>query len=561
MECRSKSVGGVSLLTQRRRRRKKTIVTSAAAMMMMTVFLFRSLDLSQALTCCSFLTSTPSSRAFRFFAVHQQTQSDYGTSTYVTDFNSNNIVALTSAVPRSIHSSSDSLDLTQLESPLPETSISEATKQHNYVGKHTISNLLNHDIRMDGEDEEDDEKDAFQPASGYLRMSESAKLFVSQVVHTTTTNNSNNYRKPSLKSTTTTTTTTTTTVRANVQETGNDALSSYLKNIANHDLLRHEDEIALGRQIQILVNYEQHRLLLEQTLLRKPTFNEWAQAVGEKTVSSLKTQIRRSQRAKAAMMEANLRNVVSIARQIFKRQQKKNNSGSSSSSSFQDLCQQGIIGLAKACERFDPEKGVRFITYANWYIKQEVTNSAISSRIIKLPPNAISKINTIRIAEVQLAAKNMGKKPSDAEVAEYLQMTVQKVQFYKRTANDAVSLNKELLGSGNKKGSGAGGGGDEKEGATLEDIVKDPGETPADIASKQMLQDDVRRLIGTLSPKEQAVIRLRYGLDDGQTHSLEHIGLRFAVSKERIRNIETSALQKLRQPYRHESVKGYVSDL
>ena len=270
MECRRNGVGGVSLLTQRRRRRKRTIGTSAAAMMM-TVFLFRSLDLSQALTSCSFITFSPSSRAFPFFTV-QGTQSDYG-SIYVTDFNSNNIVALTSAVPRSIPSSG-SIDLTQLESPLPETSISEATKQHNYVDKHTISNLLNHDIRMD--DEEDDEKDASQPASGYLHMSESAKLFVSQVVHTANNKTSNNYHKSSLNSTkpkTTTTTTTTTTVRANVQETGNDALSSYLKNIANHDLLRHEDEIALGRQIQILVNYEQHRLLLEQTLLRYVHYN------------------------------------------------------------------------------------------------------------------------------------------------------------------------------------------------------------------------------------------------------------------------------------------------
>lgn len=145
----------------------------------------------------------------------------------MTDFNINNIVALTSAVPRTIHS--DSIDLTQLESPLPDTFNSEATKERYYAGKHTISNLLNHDIRMDGEDEEDDEKDAFQPASGYLRMSESAKLFVSQVVHTTTTNNSNNYHKPSLKSTTTTTRTT---VKPNVQETSNDALSSY-------DFLRH----------------------------------------------------------------------------------------------------------------------------------------------------------------------------------------------------------------------------------------------------------------------------------------------------------------------------------
>jgi RNA polymerase primary sigma factor len=303
---------------------------------------------------------------------------------------------------------------------------------------------------------------------------------------------------------------------------------------------------------------------------------EWATAVGEASVSSLKKQIRRSQRAKAAMIEANLRNVVTIARQIYRRQRRKSKD-TYSTISFQDLCQQGILGLIKACERFDPQKGVRFYTYANWYIQQEVQRSIQHDRhMIRLPTNAIAHINAIRIAEVQLSSTpssntnninninnhHLNRKPTDEDIAKHLGMSVEKVQFYKRSAREALSIHSNVNNSGKKKGSSAGSAAAEEDGFTLEHMLHDPGqETPTDLAAKQMLQEDVRRLIQTLTPREQAVIRLRFGLDDGQPKTLEAIGQQFAVSKERIRKIESNALLKLRQPYRHESVKSYVSDL
>ena len=249
------------------------------------------------------------------------------------------------------------------------------------------------------------------------------------------------------------------------------------------------------------------------------------------------------------MIEANLRLVISIARQTVK---------GGGQVTFQDVCQDGIIGLTRACERFDPEKGFRFATYANWFIKREVMNSvATQSRTIRLPPHIMRRINMIRIAEVQLLGE-LGRKPTEFEVADHLEMSVEKVQFYKRSGEDAMSMDRQLHVRTGKGSSAAGNDGND---LTLNNFVKDPGETPADLAAKQMLREDVRRLICTLNPREQAGIRLRFGLDDGQPRTLEHIGNRFSVPKERIRKIEASALLKLRQPYRNQSVKGYVSDL
>jgi hypothetical protein len=241
-----------------------------------------SLSLSSSHTAqSSSSSSTSSSRLFMVQQQQKQLQQSFTQQIMTKDYdiirlanfssnNRNNSVALTlDSAGRAV---ADALD--DSETPLlSETSTATSTKQHNYLSQNIISNLLNEDIVIDGE--EDDEDDASKPALGNMHMSESAKLFVSQAVAS-----ANNYKKLSSNDDSSTDNrntplqqqqqqkATTTRVRASVKETGNDALSSYLKNIANHDLLRHEDEIVLGRQIQILVKYEQQRLLLETTLLR-----------------------------------------------------------------------------------------------------------------------------------------------------------------------------------------------------------------------------------------------------------------------------------------------------
>ena len=264
----------------------------------------------------------------------------------------------------------------------------------------------------------------------------------------------------------------------------------------------------------------------------------------------LKKQIRRSQRAKAALIEANLRLVVTVARQSVKQGKTAIN--------FQDACQEGIIGLSIACEKFDPEKGFRFSTYAVWWIRREVQKSVNQqSRSVRLPASAMKKINDIRINE-RLLMTTLGRRPTEDELAAKCNLSIDKIQFYKKAAKDVTSLDNTLT---SKAGKGSAAVGTEANGKTLGNLIKDGGPTPESIAEAKMLQTDVRRLIKTLSPKEQAVIRLRFGLDDGTPRTLDYIANKFNVETDRIRKVEAKALLKLRQPYRNQSVKCYISDL
>jgi len=337
-----------------------------------------------------------------------------------------------------------------------------------------------------------------------------------------------------------------------VQETGRDTMSSYLKSMSNHELLRKEDELILGREIQKLMKYEEKRQELEESLLRAPTFLEWAEALNT-TVSDVTKQIHRSQRAKTTLMESNLRLVVSVAKQYMKQGRSEIN--------FQDVCQEAIIGLNKACEKFDPEQGFKFSTYAYWWIKrqvkQNIADQARSSFV--LPYHIITKINQIKIAEVTLKGFSQGRMPSDEKLADKLDITVEKLQYYRKISQDAFSLDKQFTAQ-NLKGSNASIGASNKQ-FTLGDTVRDPELTPSEIAVKQTLRHDVSRLIKTLTPREQAVIRLRFGLDDGNQNSLKQIAARFKVSIQKIKNIEQKALRKLKQPYRNQSLKYHVSDL
>jgi len=288
-------------------------------------------------------------------------------------------------------------------------------------------------------------------------------------------------------------------------------------------------------------------------LLRPPTYQEWASKIRpDMTVSELKKQIRRSLRAKTALTESNVRLVVSIA----KRYQRKG-------LSFQDLTQEGILGLTRACEKFDPERGFRFSTYATWWIKQSITRAiADQGRTIRLPVHIHDHLRSLRKLERELRME-LGREPKIEELVEKSKFTSDRIEFLRRVAQQAVSTEEEMRTS-KTKGSGAGTGGTQGGagggGLTLGDIVGDPESQPDEQASYQMLKDDISRLICTLNSREQAVIRMRFGLDDGKAKTLEEIGRRFSVTRERIRQIEARALHKLRQPYRNHSVKCYVKD-
>lgn len=333
-------------------------------------------------------------------------------------------------------------------------------------------------------------------------------------------------------------------VKANVMETGKDSINQYMKSLSNHQVLSPDDEKVLGKQIQVLTRWEEKRQELEADLCRAPTFTEWADYMGT-TVSGLKTQVLRSQKAKAALVEANLRLVISIARQMVKKNR--------SDISFTDICQEGIIGLNKACERFDPERGFRFSTYAAWWIRKFIHKGLTEQTqgAIRLPANVMKEINEVRITE-KILQDELGRKASEEEIAERTGLKVKRLEFLRKKLQAVQSLK---TANDPRKGP------DEETNTQSIDLAKDTGVSPADSVNQQMLKDDVRRLIRTLSPREQAVIRLRFGLDDGSPASLKEIGKKFKVDDDTIRKIEKRALAKLQQPFRNKSVKCYMTDL
>jgi RNA polymerase primary sigma factor len=344
-------------------------------------------------------------------------------------------------------------------------------------------------------------------------------------------------------------------LHVSVQETGYDSIKSYMKSMCNHELLNKNEEIILGREIQILMEWEGIRMRLEADLLRPPTYQEWASKIRrDMTVTELKKQIRRSLRAKSALTESNIRLVVNIARRYQNR-----------GLSFQDLTQEGILGLTRACEKFDPERGFRFSTYSTWWIKQSITRAiADQGRMIRLPVHIHDNLRTLRKLERELLLE-LGREPTMDEIVTKSKFSVERIDFLRRVAQKAVSSDREIRttkskGSGAGTGGSAGGASGTEKGLTLEDVMSDPESQPSEQASYQMLKDDVSRLICTLNSREQAVIRMRYGLDDGKAKTLEEIGKRFSVTRERIRQIEARALHKLRQPYRNHAVKCYLNE-
>jgi len=336
-------------------------------------------------------------------------------------------------------------------------------------------------------------------------------------------------------------------IKASVRETGYDSLQVYIKTMCNHELLNKNEEIILAREIQLLIKWEAKREVLEERLLRPPTYAEWAEDIEPgMSVAELKKQIRRSIRAKAALTESNIRLVISIAKRYRLR-----------GLSFQDLSQEGILGLTRACEKFDPERGFRFSTYATWWIKQSIMRAiADQGRTIRLPVHIHDQLNSLRKTTRELK-NELGRDPTEEEICEKTELTSKKINFLKRVSQNSISMETELTSS-KSKGSSAGMGG--ATGLTLGDLMSDPDQKPVDQASYQMLKDDISRLICTLNSREQAVIRMRFGLDDGKPKTLQDIGRRFSVTRERIRQIEARALQKLRQPYRNHSVKCYVKE-
>ncbi|MCI1654261.1 MAG: RNA polymerase sigma factor RpoD [Lachnospiraceae bacterium] len=300
-----------------------------------------------------------------------------------------------------------------------------------------------------------------------------------------------------------------------------DPVRMYLKEIGKVPLLTAEEEIDLAMKMEAGINADK--------ALEEDTENQ----LSEEEKKQLTITSREGENAKKRLAEANLRLVVSIAKRYVGR-----------GMLFLDLIQEGNLGLIKAVEKFDYRKGYKFSTYATWWIRQAITRAiADQARTIRIPVHMVETINKLIRVSRQLL-QELGREPLPEEIAKEMEMPVERVREILKISQEPVSLETPI---------------GEEQDSHLGDFIQDDNvPVPADAAAFTLLKEQLVEVLGTLTEREQKVLRLRFGLDDGRARTLEEVGKEFNVTRERIRQIEAKALRKLRHPSRSRKLKDYL---
>ena len=310
-----------------------------------------------------------------------------------------------------------------------------------------------------------------------------------------------------------------------------DPVRMYLKEIGKVPLLSADEEIELAQKMEAgSVAVEKIPLLKERLA---ETGDEQEKEEIQAEIKALQLDVDRGSDAKKRLAEANLRLVVSIAKRYVGR-----------GMLFLDLIQEGNLGLIKAVEKFDYRKGYKFSTYATWWIRQAITRAiADQARTIRIPVHMVETINKLIRVSRQLL-QELGREPTPEEIAEEMKMPVERVREILKISQELVSLETPI---------------GEEEDSHLGDFIKDDNvPVPADAATFTLLKEQLEEVLGTLTEREQKVLTLRFGLEDGRARTLEEVGKEFNVTRERIRQIEAKALRKLRHPSRSRKLKDYL---
>ena len=309
-----------------------------------------------------------------------------------------------------------------------------------------------------------------------------------------------------------------------------DPVRMYLKEIGKVPLLSADEEIELAQ------NMEDGAVATEKINVLKGRIDgasEEEKAEIKEEIKTLQRDVDKGADAKKRLAEANLRLVVSIAKRYVGR-----------GMLFLDLIQEGNLGLIKAVEKFDYKKGYKFSTYATWWIRQAITRAiADQARTIRIPVHMVETINKLLRVSRQLL-QELGREPSPEEIAKEMNMPVERVREILKISQEPVSLETPI---------------GEEEDSHLGDFIKDDNvPVPADAAAFTLLKEQLEEVLGTLTEREQKVLTLRFGLEDGRARTLEEVGKEFNVTRERIRQIEAKALRKLRHPSRSRKLKDYL---